>query len=1154
MILLASQPRRRSRRRPALVLFVAASLAICPASALAQNDQARRDYSTPGLLLETGARTGACDVLTFTKDGKYVLATGDDKVVRNWKFAGSALESSTLPILRWKIWQDTRGQIFALALSPDANNSLAAVAGRGLKNSQIAVIDRLTGKTKYALEEVHAKQGGTIWSLAFSPDQKQLACGCDDGSVWAWNLSADGAGKAFAVGQHKKTGDHNFVRLLRYLNEKELVSVGSDGKVMKWSLAQGKSIELFALNDKDASPVSRAALSADGKWLAVAVEGSRVHVRSFPDGNAAFTIKLPSGHFPQSVALDATGSRLAIGTRRVDQKASFHRELDGTILVYGLGNEGATLTHTLPAKYRVEAVCFHPNGQFLAAAEDDSYEVSLYDLNKKARVSTMSGPGQSLWAVAFAKDSSYLVGFKDQRDPDLTHPNQRGQGAWQVFDLKKRAWGASKKFVPAQAHNSWKGWEVLTSLPHQGKVIKRSDTWWVRDPAGKAWRLDIDSGRYGLPLCWTFLPPHEGKPLRLAVGHYLGVSLYELPPKDHLVQPAGEDESAPTLRPSRLMIGHNGEVTALAFSADQKVLVTASRDQTLAGWSLEGWTSQAELGASFVERNGQLLVDAVDLGSPAWEAGLSADDQVLTLVTGGKNFVFDALAKYTDKRKSPADAQQVLKNPVAGSELYFEWRRPNDKNIIYQFTTVRQRPVWKFFPTRDREWVLWRWRDYLYDASAKGDFHLGFQENGSAALDTPKFFRAEQLRHKLYQPKTLDKLFDAEAGFVKLPDIAPPTDVRIEPLAKPEYMAGQSLYVVSEKDTKEMLVNLAAKARSDGPNDKLVRAILWVNDHQARTWALNAATAFAQAVEVPRKLLRQGMNELLLQCYSHGGVRGESPAIRVWYDAKPTTPDLYTIIAGIGNYSDSAPRLTDLKANTDAKVLSKLFQGQEGKYFGKVNVKPPLLDELATADNILKQLQALQGQVRPDDLLIFHLGGHGARPEDFQTDGPAAALQGVKGFFFCCSNFKLEKARDTSLSFDDVYKELVRLPCHKVVLLDACRSGNFEQHALNNSPVRSLTPDGMGPIILSGCKANQSALEHGLIDPQAFGVFTAALRKTLKEGFKKADTDQNGLLDATEFCQGVRGNMASIMAMIGETQEPEAFVPKLEEKLVLAKK
>src|SRR5262249_37305746 len=146
-------------------------------------------------------------------------------------------------------------------------------------------------------------------------------------------------------------------------------------------------------------------------------------------------------------------------------------------------------------------------------------------------------------------------------------------------------------------------------------------------------QLDIDSARHDFPLCWTFLPPMAGKPLRLAVGHYLGVSLFELPPRTAAALP---DQSWPVIHPSKLLTGHEGEGMALAVDRDQKILVTASRDQTLAGWSLEDWPSQPELGARFKGFGDKLLVDAVDAGSPGWEAGLSRGQEVAVVAVGGK--------------------------------------------------------------------------------------------------------------------------------------------------------------------------------------------------------------------------------------------------------------------------------------------------------------------------------------------------------------------------------------------------------------------------------------------------------------------------------------------------------------------------------------
>ena len=47
--------------------------------AFAQND--RRDRQEPELVIEPGGRTGTCDALIFSDDGKLLFAVGDDKVV-----------------------------------------------------------------------------------------------------------------------------------------------------------------------------------------------------------------------------------------------------------------------------------------------------------------------------------------------------------------------------------------------------------------------------------------------------------------------------------------------------------------------------------------------------------------------------------------------------------------------------------------------------------------------------------------------------------------------------------------------------------------------------------------------------------------------------------------------------------------------------------------------------------------------------------------------------------------------------------------------------------------------------------------------------------------------------------------------------------------
>src|SRR5207253_6916202 len=74
----------------------------------------RHQRREPGLVLDTGARRGNCDALTFTPDGQYLLAAGDDKVVHVWPFDKGKLGRDEP--LRWPIWREHRGADYALAM------------------------------------------------------------------------------------------------------------------------------------------------------------------------------------------------------------------------------------------------------------------------------------------------------------------------------------------------------------------------------------------------------------------------------------------------------------------------------------------------------------------------------------------------------------------------------------------------------------------------------------------------------------------------------------------------------------------------------------------------------------------------------------------------------------------------------------------------------------------------------------------------------------------------------------------------------------------------------------------------------------------------------------------------------------------------------
>jgi WD40 repeat protein len=1185
----------RTPRKLLPLLLVLGTWALFAPPACAQSEFSRREYATPGLIVETGARRGACDVLLFTPDGKHLLACGDDKVVRVWKYTpGKGLEPADVPALRWPMWHESRGNIYAMALSPD--NKRIAVGGLGMTTGAVAVLDCVKGTVVHAFGGTETTRHGTIWAMAYAPKREQIAYGGQDGSVWVWDLTPGKQTEPRQLGKHdtmKKGIGYNYVRHVAYLGGDRLVSVSQNGQVMQWdNLAPGASPKAKELFRFTTPAVHRVALSPDQGWLAGASDAAgyrMVEMRSLPDGRQKKELNLPAQHFPHSLAFSRDSTRLAVGVRVVDDGAGkgdpFYKEVGSKVFLYDLRKPQPQPATGPSCSYNPEALAFHPEGNHLAVAGGNDHEVALWDLRTLKKVSEIKGPGSGLWNVTLSPDGRYL-GFKDQRNNNPQTPNDRGKGPWKVFDLQNRSWAPAEALKVAPPSGSAWGWKVRTGFvkpsdKDKEKISKagikkeemaNSYIWFVESPEGNLFKLPLDPDRDKLPRCYAFLPGAKpGKPDRLAVGHLWGVSIFELTAK------------GPRL--VRFMAGHEGEVMSLAVARDQKRLVSVARDQTVSGWSLEDWPSQAELGARFFVRQDQLFVDEVDPGGPAWEAGLSKGDQIVMLAVEKERplIVFNRNPKRGKDVGTAKAALAELQQPVPGKELFLGCRRVGVKQVIEMNTRLRQRPLWRFFPARDGEWVLWRWRDHYYDTSTNGDYLLGWQLSHYDLTKTPHYYRAEQFRKRFHRPDLVAELL---RDWRSRPDNRLVAFASIEP---PAVTLTPSATVVKDRDLTVTLSAVPGDSESKDKveNQAVTRVVLWVNDYQFAEWKgedlkLDEKGAFRTTVTVPRDKLRGGDNLLTLQCYNHGAARGEAKPVLVRHERQTAPVTLHGLFVGAGRYRDirsRLPEMAELHANDDAKTMYELWRKQGGKLYAKVALSKPLLDEQATRENILQQLRGLQGQVKPDDRLLIHLGGHGATTDEVaklidvlvkrdkglakQHKELLKQLDGLGSFLYCCDDFDVTRLRETTVTFEELYEVLIRLPCHKVLLLDACHSGSTKEgiDSSSGNPIRVLTRDGVGPVILAACRPDESAFEEGTLDLGiAHGLFTIAIRWTLEKHFAEADANKNRLLEPKELFDGVDRVVQRLIRQLrddglitsSDGQHPIAFLPRLSETLPLA--
>jgi WD40 repeat protein len=1125
------------------VFLACAALVACLTAGLASAQNDRRDRQDPELVIESGGRTGTCDYLTFTADGNHLLAVGDDKVVRVWPYRGGKLDPDGMKVLRWSVWREQRGAIYALALSPDKGGRRVAVGGYGVRDSTVAVIDRITGRILHTVtprgkpdENFYA-----VRAVAFAPSGDRVAYGTTDGSVWLWDFKAN-----LRVGKHQGKTAYNRVRLVHFLDDKRLLSVAESGEVLRWDLTASPptSTALAPLRVEEYS-CYQVTLSPDGRWLAAAAKGPVVAVRSL-DGKHQKDIRLEKGQFPRSVAFDPRGGRLAvsIGTIPHPDRPGFHVEGDDRIRFYDLTASPPTATAGPRHTYRAEFLAFHPDGVHLAVAGGDNHEVTLWDLLNPDRPDRVAeGKGTCLWGVALSPNGRYL-GFLPRRDPAGRDPNRRGTGPWRVFDLPGRQWVEAKDFKPVPNRTEAGGWHVEPSAnPYRWYAVHRD---------GARHLLPLDGAREGMPRCYAFLAPGGAapgrggqRPVRLAVGHYWGLSVYELT--------AGE------ARRVRLCTGHQGEVTALAVSADQKWLVSASNDQTIAAWSLadgeapggaapgRGQT-QPRLGAGFAVRGGRLRVEAVDVGSPAWEAGLVEKDEVTLFAFGVNRFLYDpdnqVPAAERRRRKieaATADPEECLgrlRRPVPGQEHYFRVRRAG--RTLDLLTTVRQRPLWRFFPTRDGEWVLWMWRNSFYDTSTKGDFSIGWHVNSPDLDREPAFYRAEQFRKHFERPDVIDKLLlthDVRAALHLVSDNPLPQrfDDREPPAVQMELGA-----VRPGQDVK---ATLRVTPHGDNPDLQPGTAELWVNDHRVGKWddivswdKEGRRPTYRRTVAVPYARLRAGRNVLTFQTYNRLGGRSDAVAPVLCDRHLPDRPRLLGLAAGINDYSAALPApggkraLGNLEsACKDAEAIRSTWASQP-RYAGADIFLH--LDARAGRKELLDALDDLARRAGPDDLCVLFLAGHGVFREGRRG--------GDSSFVFCCPRYDPSRPADTGLTSRVLYDRLAAIPCRKLLILDACHSGAAA------NPVRDLTPGGQGPVILAACDRNQSSYEN---KKYGHGLFTYALLEAL-DG--RRDLDVRGLFAYA------RSRLPDLLAEIDlprYQQVPILFAPQpLDENYLLARK
>ncbi|GIE89944.1 nSTAND1 domain-containing NTPase [Actinoplanes regularis] len=564
---------------------------------LAQTSEARgallSSFAAPYSIRLTG-HTGYVHDVRFSPDRRLLASAGSDRTVRLWDTS-----VAHRPTLR-AVLDAASDYVSSVTFSPDSTTLVTTSADRTVILWDVRDPGHVTRIT--ALTGHH----GSVDQAAFSPDGRVLATASYDRTIRLWDVADRAHPRPIAT----LTGARAWFAVA-FSPDGRTLAGGDEREVRLWDVTDPRRpVEAGVLTGHTAV-VSMIAFSPDGRTLATASYDHTARLWDLAARNVSSVMRAHTG-LVYSVAFSPDGRTLATGSG------------DATARLWNVTNPGRPVPITVLDRHADEpgdtnaiaGVAFSPDGRTLATGSYD-YTVRLWELTGPVP----TGQPDAVRPLQFGPDDHRLL-LGPGRAPAV------------------RVWTVDDRSGPADP----------IDVPADGSVTFCQNS-----------RLLVAAGPTTVRLSDLSDPRHVTELSRLPHGLVDDVPLPVCSPDGHLLAVLGARSRAARLwdvtdarRPADLAAfsakSHINALNMAVFSADSRILATASLDHTARLWDLTDPHRPVEAGtlaghtdavttAAFSPVGRVLATGANDGTIRLWEVSDPYRPSVLATLTGHTAYV-----------------------------------------------------------------------------------------------------------------------------------------------------------------------------------------------------------------------------------------------------------------------------------------------------------------------------------------------------------------------------------------------------------------------------------------------------------------------------------------------------------------------------------